>query len=374
MNKEKTLAAHRIKTKLAEAVKVKTVARNKIAIAESKVKKVSEAFDAAKKIVDKQKETLELAKKQILEKREVIKRLESLLDIKYGQQKDLISKCAALEAKQKENESKISKNESNISNKLKAYQKRCQILENRIKKLLEDKEFKSKVISQDDQVVKKADARKAKVEAIKAAIAKRLAEKSDIPTKELSRKKAKISKVYSNKFGISETFANHILDKHGISEGLVRLQKIANRKSASKKSESRISMMRKMKNSKKLTESKSRVSMMQKMKNSKKLTESKSRVSMMQKMKNNSDTILNESDAKKFAEIYARKYRMPETASMKILTKYPKNEAIAKLQSVANELVKYSNESKTTGKVNESKVKTNESLESEGTSLYSLFS
>ena len=65
MNKEKTLAAHRIKKKLAEAVKVKTVARNKIAIAESKVKKVSEAFDAAKKIVDKQKETLELAKKQI---------------------------------------------------------------------------------------------------------------------------------------------------------------------------------------------------------------------------------------------------------------------------------------------------------------------
>ena len=374
MNKEKTLAAHRIKKKLAEAVKVKTVARNKIAIAESKVKKVSEAFDAAKKIVDKQKETLELAKKQLLEKREVIKRLESLLDIKYGQQKDLISKCAALEAKQKENESKISKNESNISKKLEAYQKRCQILENRIKKLLEDKEFKSKVISQDDQAVKKADARKAKVEAIKAAIAKRLAEKSDIPTKELSRKKAKISKVYSNKFGISETFANHILNKHGISEGLVRLQKIANRKSASNKSESRISMMRKMKNSKKLMELKSRISMMRRMKNSKKLTESKSRVSMMRRMKNNSDTMLNESDAKKFAEIYARKYKMPETASMKILTKYPKNEAIAKLQSVANELVKYSNESKTIGKVNESKVKTNESLESEGTSLYSLFS
>lgn len=355
MNKEKTLAAHRIKQRIAEAGKVKAAAKNKIAIAESKIKKVSEAFDTAKKIVDKQKETLELAKKQILEKREVIKRLESLLDIKYGQQKDLISKCAALEAKQKENESKVSKNESNLSKKLEAYQKRCQILENRIKKLLEDKEVKSKVISQDDQAVKKADARKAKVEAIKAAIAKRLAEKSDIPTKELSRKKAKISKVYSNKFGISETIANHILNKHGIMEGSARLQQIANRKSASKKSESRISMM-------------------QKMKNTKKVTESKSRVSMMQKMKNNSDAILNESDAKKFAEIYARKYRMPETASMKILTKYPKNEAIAKLQSVANELAKYSNESKTSGKINESKVKTNESLESEGTSLYSLFS
>ena len=231
MNKEKTLAAHRIKKKLAEANKAVNTAKSKTAIAESKTKKILEAFDAAKKVVNQQKDTLELAKKQILENRKLIKNYEKLLGVKYMQHENAVKlqqKAEALNAKHK-------KSNENLRKKLEAYTKRCSILEARVKKMREEKELKSKVVSQDLQVVKKADSKKAKVEAIKRAIAKKLAEKADFNKKELSRKKAKIAKVYSNKFGIAESFANNILDKHGMTEGLVRLQKIANRKAESKK-------------------------------------------------------------------------------------------------------------------------------------------
>ena len=90
MNKEKTLAAHRIKKKLAEANKAVNTAKSKTAIAESKTKKILEAFDAAKKVVNQQKDTLELAKKQILENRKLIKNYEKLLGVKYMQHENAV--------------------------------------------------------------------------------------------------------------------------------------------------------------------------------------------------------------------------------------------------------------------------------------------
>lgn len=349
MNKEKTLAAHRIKKKLAEANKAVNTAKSKTAIAESKTKKILEAFDAAKKVVNQQKDTLELAKKQILENRKLIKNYEKLLGVKYMQHENAVKlqqKAEALNAEHK-------KSNEDLQKKLEAYTKRCSILEARVKKMREEKELKSKVVSQDLQVVKKADSKKAKVEAIKQAITKKLAEKADFDRKELSRKKAKIAKVYSNKFGIAEKFANHILDKHGMTEGLVRLQKIANRKAESKK----ISMAQKIRESKNVSENKKVVI--------KKVSENK---------KAEAKTTNEEID--KIVKIYTTKYKMPEAACRKIFEKYEKNEAIVKLQSVANEISKFSESKKPETKyTNESKQKVDEASNVDsGVSLYSLFS
>ena len=338
MNKEKTLAAHRIKKKLAEANKAVNTAKSKTAIAESKTKKILEAFDAAKKVVNQQKDTLELAKKQILENRKLIKNYEKLLGVKYMQHENAVKlqqKAEALNAKHK-------KSNENLRKKLEAYTKRCSILEARVKKMREEKELKSKVVSQDLQVVKRTDSKKAKVEAIKRAITKKLAEKAGFNKKELSRKKAKIAKVYSNKFGIAESFANNILDKHGMTEGLVRLQKIANRKVESKK-----------------------ISMVQKIRESKNVSKNKKA-----KAKATNEEI------NKIVKIYTTKYKMPEAACRKIFEKYEKNEAVVKLQSVANEISKFSESKKPeTKSTNESKQKVYEASNVDsGVSLYSLFS
>ena len=349
MNKEKTLAAHRIKKKLAEANKAVNTAKSKTAIAESKTKKILEAFDAAKKVVNQQKDTLELAKKQILENRKLIKNYEKLLGVKYMQHENAVKlqqKAEALNAEHK-------KSNEDLQKKLEAYTKRCSILEARVKKMREEKELKSKVVSQDLQVVKKADSKKAKVEAIKQAIAKKLAEKADFNKKELSRKKAKIAKVYSNKFGIAESFANNILDKHGMTEGLVRLQKIANRKAESKK----IPMVQKIRESKNASENKKVVI--------KRVSENK---------KARAKATNEEID--KIVKIYTTKYKMPEAACRKIFEKYEKNEAVVKLQSVANEISKFSESKKPeTKSTNESKQKVDEASNVDsGVSLYSLFS
>ena len=338
MNKEKTLAAHRIKKKLAEANKAVNTAKSKTAIAESKTKKILEAFDAAKKVVNQQKDTLELAKKQILENRKLIKNYEKLLGVKYMQHENAVKlqqKAEALNAKHK-------KSNKDLQKKLEAYTKRCSILEARVKKMREEKELKSKVVSQDLQVVKRVDSKKAKVEAIKRAITKKLAEKAGFNKKELSRKKAKIAKVYSNKFGIAESFANNILDKHGMTEGLVRLQKIANRKVESKK-----------------------ISMVQKIRESKNVSKNKKA-----KAKATNEEI------NKIVKIYTTKYKMPEAACRKIFEKYEKNEAVVKLQSVANEISKFSESKKPeTKSTNESKQKVYEASNVDsGVSLYSLFS
>ena len=139
MNKEKTLAAHRIKKKLAEANKAVNTAKSKTAIAESKTKKILEAFDAAKKVVNQQKDTLELAKKQILENRKLIKNYEKLLGVKYMQHENAVKlqqKAEALNAEHK-------KSNEDLQKKLEAYTKRCSILEARVKKMREEKELKS---------------------------------------------------------------------------------------------------------------------------------------------------------------------------------------------------------------------------------------
>ena len=390
MNKEKTLAAHRIKKKLAEANKAVNTAKSKTAIAESKTKKILEAFDAAKKVVNQQKDTLELAKKQILENRKLIKNYEKLLGVKYMQHENAVKlqqKAEALNAKHK-------KSNENLRKKLEAYTKRCSILEARVKKMREEKELKSKVVSQDLQVVKRTDSKKAKVEAIKRAIAKKLAEKAGFNKKELSRKKAKIAKVYSNKFGIAESFANNILDKHGMTEGLVRLQKLAEKAGFNKKELSRKkakiakvysnkfgiaeSFANNILDKHGMTEGLVRL---QKIANRK--VESK-KISMVQKIRESKNVSKNKKakakatneEINKIVKIYTTKYKMPEAACRKIFEKYEKNEAVVKLQSVANEISKFSESKKPeTKSTNESKQKVYEASNVDsGVSLYSLFS
>lgn len=285
MNKEKTLAIHRIKTKIATATRNEAKAKNKCVVAEAKVKKINEAFDAAKKVVDAHKKTLELAKKQILENRKLIAKYEKLLNIKYAQANNMSAESA------KKDESIKAE-----SKKVEIFKKRCAFLEGKLKKAIEEKDVKAKVVPQEDQAVKTADAKKAKVEAIKKIIEE--------------KKNAKETKT-----------------------------------SDEAKNESKIK--------------------------SKSTLESKEKAS-----KKVSETV-----AKKIAGIYAKKYRIPEAASMKILANYDKNEALAKIQSIANEALKVSTKSKATeSKINsdsktvETKEKINESAaEDQSVSLYSLF-
>lgn len=277
MNKEQTLAAHRIKAKLATAAKNEAKAKSKILATEAKVKQLVETCDTAKKVVDQHKKTLELAKKQLDENKELIKRYEALLNMKYSETESLkkqikelsenkkVSESASKELTECKNSLKELTEKYNHSKKLlKAKYEQYKTLDMRhksfvekLQKLVEEKEKRvvAKPVPEEEQAVKTANATKAKVEA--------------------------------------------------------------------------------------KTEAK---------------TES---------------TLTNE-QIEKISKMCKEKYRIPEKLSLNILNKYPKNEAVVKLQSLANSISKYSNESK---RVNETaaKTKVNESANVEGTSLYSLF-
>ena len=273
MNKEQTLAAHRIKTKLATAAKNEAKAKTKILATEAKVKQLVEACDAAKKVGDQHKETLELAKKQLDENKELIKRYEALLNMKYSQVESLKKQIKSLTENKKVSESNSQKlveckkllketyDKYNYVKKLlgakfeqyKTLNSRHKLFVEKLQKLVEEKEKRivAKPVPEEEQAVKTANATKAKVEAKKS---------SSLTNEQIS----KISKMCKEK------------------------------------------------------------------------------------------------------------YRIPEKLSLNILKKYPKNEAVVKLQSLANSISKYSNESK---RVNETATKkqVNESANIEGTSLYSLF-
>ena len=274
MNKEQTLAAHRIKTKLATAAKNEAKAKTKILATEAKVKQLVEACDAAKKVVDQHKETLELAKKQLDENKELIKRYEALLNMKYSQVESLKKQIKSLTENKKVSESNSQKlaeckkllketyNRYNHSKKLlkakfeqyKTLDARHKSFVEKLQKLVEEKEKRvvAKPVPEEEQAVKTANATKAKVE---------------------SKAKA---------------------------------------------------------------------------------------------------TSLTNEQISKISKMCKEKYSIPEKLSLNILKKYPKNEAVVKLQSLANSISKYSNESK---RVNETATKkqVNESANVEGTSLYSLF-
>ena len=278
MNKEQTLAAHRIKAKLATAAKNEAKAKSRILATEAKVKQLVEACDTAKKVVDQHKKTLELAKKQLDENKELIKRYEALLNMKYSQVESLKKQVKALTENKKDSESSSKKLDEcknslkeltekyNHSKKLlkakfeqyKTLDARHKSFVEKLQKLVEEKEKRvvAKPVPEEEQAVKTANATKAKAEAKKAP-------------------------------------------------------------------------------------------------------------------KTESDSLTNE-QISKISKMCKEKYRIPEKLSLNILKKYPKNEAVVKLQSLANSISKYSNESK---RVNESATKkqVNESANVEGTSLYSLF-
>ena len=409
MNKEKTLAAHRLKKTIVEAKQETKKAKTKTTVVEAKMKKVNEAFEVAKDVVEKHKETLKLAKDQILENRELINLYESLLDMKYKQVESLTREVKNLQEAKKvsDDEMEVAKKTDDTLEKCKklikiqhkkaeALQRRCEMLQAKLKKVsetkkvvgnslnerykhvanfktrqvetlkrrckmleeklkdMEVKRVKAKVVPADDQCVKKHDAMKAKVEALRKA--RKLAEQRKVGKRVLRRparmgetsritrrtvrmdeasRIARISKLYSRKYGISEAFSKRVLEKLGIKEGTVKIQNLIQRSGKTAKNESRKVIARK------------------------------------PVTKSVKDLATNE-QAEKIAKFYNEKFNIPEKAAKNLLSKLPKNEAVAKLQMLANEVTKYA-ESK---KVTESKKPVTESAQSEetsGTSLYSIF-
>lgn len=347
MNKEKTLAAHRIKTKIAKATKNESKAKTKIAVVESKLNKVNEAFEVAKGIVDKHKETLKMCKDQILENKKLIQYYENLLDIKYQQIEEGKKEKQVLESKNYTLENQItelsqkSQNENAVNTKrykniINVRTKQLESLRNKCKKLQTiieglEKRVKANVVKPEEQAVKKHDAKKAKVESVKLAKIKKLSEqrKKAIQQKRLIESKMnRIAKIYSQKHGISEAFSKRVLTKLGLRKGCEKLEDLLKVKST-KAPQPKIEE-------------------------------------------------ISEDKKVKVSKFYAETYKIPETASMQILNKYPKNEALIKLDSLAKQVSKYTTEKKEAQKVNESKQpqnKVNESAISngEGTSLYSMF-
>ena len=403
MNKEKTLAAHRLKKTIVNATNESKKANAKKVVAESKVKKMSEAFEVAKDVVEKHKDTLKLAKEQILENRELIKRYETLLDMKYGQVETLtkevenlqeakkvlesnssnskevdetLNRCKQIiSSKQREVKSlknrcenlerkirRTSEKKTNIAKSLterykniagfktrqaESYKNKCKMLEAKIEELktqLKAERVKAKVVPADDQAVKRHDAMKAKVENLRRA--RKLAESRKIRcnTKVSATEASKvnrIAKLFSSRFGISEAFSKKVLEKHGLREGSTKLQKL-------------------IQNSTK-----------------KPITEGKriTRKPLGRRVGKLSEGKLSEAKAKEVAKLFSEKFNIPEKASMNILTKYNQNEALVKLKSLARDLSKYQNEKKekvTESKATDTKQNVNESVTT-GTSLYSHF-
>lgn len=236
MNKEQTLAAHRIKAKLATAAKNEAKAKTRILATEAKVKQLVEACDAAKKVVDQHKETLELAKKQLDENKELIKRYEALLNMKYSQVESLKKQIKSLTENKKVSESNSKKlveckkllketyDKYNYSKKLlkakfeqhKTLDARHKSFVEKLQKLVEEKEKRvvAKPVPEEEQAVKTANATKAKVEA----------KKSSLTNEQIS----KISKMCKEKYSIPEKLSLNILKKYPKNEAVVKLQSLAN--------------------------------------------------------------------------------------------------------------------------------------------------
>ena len=237
MNKEQTLAAHRIKTKLATAAKNEAKAKTRILATEAKVKQLVETCDAAKKVVDQHKETLELAKKQLDENKELIKRYEALLNMKYSQVESLKKQIKELSENKKVSESNSQKlaeckkllketyDKYNHSKKLlkakfeqyKTLDARHKSFVEKLQKLVEEKEKRvvAKPVPEEEQAVKTANATKAKVESKKEAIL-------------TNEQKEKISKMCKEKYRIPEKLSLNILNKYSKNEAVVKLQSLAN--------------------------------------------------------------------------------------------------------------------------------------------------
>ena len=241
MNKEQTLAAHRIKAKLATAAKNEAKAKTRILATEAKVKQLVETCDTAKKVVDQHKKTLELAKKQLDENKELIKRYETLLNMKYSQVESLkkqvktltenkkVSESASKQLEECKNSLKELTEKYNHSKKLlkakfeqhKTLDARHKSFVEKLQKLVEEKEKRvvAKPVPEEEQAVKTASATKAKVEAKKDAKTE-----SALTNEQIT----KISKMCKEKYGIPEKLSLNVLNKYPKNEAVVKLQSLAN--------------------------------------------------------------------------------------------------------------------------------------------------
>lgn len=219
MNKQQTLAANRIKSKIARHAKSEALAVSRAKAAEAKTVKMKEAFDAAKDVIAKHKNTLELAKNQILEQRELIKNYEKLLNMKYSQNEALKRSLAALKAEAKKMaEAKGCKKEGE----------------------LEVPPVKPDIAPLDKQAVKPADSEKPKAECatieipvkpdkVDDVVAAAEPEKADDKKPAFDEAKArKIASYYREAYGMNEAASMNVLRKYSLHEASVKLQSVAN--------------------------------------------------------------------------------------------------------------------------------------------------
>lgn len=324
MNKAQTLAAHRIKTAFVESANNVAIANKKVSIAEAKVAKVHEALDVAKDIVAKHKDTLELAKKQILEQRALIKKYEALLDIKYQQVESMKSESAkATRSIKSEAEAKCAKFKAACDNANKAIEinkKHYEIAKQQVTESSAKLEKCMKLLNRKYSEVKSLQEQLAKA---KAESAKESADLKRIKTYE---------KLLNIKYNEIDSLKNENAElKAKIAP--VEVQKVAPADATKAKAES--------------TEVKPAVE-------AKPETEAKAK---------NESARADESKLQAVAKVYHEKYGMPEATSMNVLRKYSMDEAINKLQSIANTIKKYQS------KANESKPAINPSVEAKNESV-----
>lgn len=401
MNKEQSLAAHRLKKSVAMAARNESLAKKKTKIAEAKMAKMQESFEVAKDIVNKQKATLELAKQQILEQRELIKRYEALINLKYQQieesKKSAVKSDEALKArvgKFVETYNSTMKTNEDLTNTI---AKQREVLGKAKECIISLKEANSKLES--------AISRRAKVECdVNKNVTPKVAPVEDQKPKEVKdatvakvqpegkvdldkfneEKATKIAEIFKNKYGVDEKESMRIFGKYGMMEAVERIQTIANtlvkpepEAKVETKAEEKKEETKEVKSEKKIVKpaikrvNKAAESVNKRIVRPAKKEEAKVKPMAKAAVETKSNKI-DEAKAIKIAKIYNQKYKMDETASMNILRAYDQKTALEKLQSIANVTKKYITEAKEVKpetKVDEAK----EAKAAEGTNLYSLF-
>lgn len=418
MNKEQSLAAHRIKKSVALAAKRESLAKKRVKIAEAKVVKANEAFEVAKDIVAKQKATLELAKQQILEQRELIKKYEALINTKYQQideskksakkaDEALRARVESFVAKYNEKVKATEELESKVSKQTEVLvkAKECILSLREAKRKLEETISRREKIAECDAnatvTPEVAPLEDQKPEPVKEPGTKVEPEKVDLDKFDEVKAK-KIAKIYNEKYSVAEEESMQIFGKFGMKEAVERIQTIADAKVAESKKNEAAKLEAKQRKIAKIYNEKYSIAEEESMKIFGEVADIKAAVEKIQGLANekleakkaenkkvvkpvkrinraaesinkrirptkSKDSKVDEAKAIKIAKIYNQKYKMDEKASMNILRAYPQQIALEKLQSIANVTKKYITEAKTT-KVEEAKTP-----EIKTSNMYSLF-